>query len=277
MRLQEHIQLDEALSLKKAQNSGYFGMLGEEQQNFFNDFWPLVLRDCKPFLKELTKGGNTNLLYRGSNTLRDLAGWKATRKDRRPMSTHHASQDIIDEIQYDLYGWKPRSSGIFASGNANVASQYGQRYVIFPAGKLQFIYGQAKDSFDFWKSDKVAAAVLKFEEDIMKVYNIETKGSSELDKESEDILSGFGASNVRFANWKQNFAWDIESYLDIPEAREIYKKAFEDILINQMKYTDENFLRGLQAGYEMIIKCDRYYFFLERDFETFLRVAVFNK
>jgi hypothetical protein len=47
------------------------------------------------------------------------------RQDRKPMNTPLVVHEFLDELFFDRFGWKPRSSGVFVSPDKREAKAYG--------------------------------------------------------------------------------------------------------------------------------------------------------
>jgi hypothetical protein len=90
--------------------------------------------DCSEFLKEGT------FLYRGYKRAPSDFFEMTPRKDRRPKDTPPIVQEYIDNYFKHKFGWKPRSSGVFATPDTEEAGQYGNVYFFFPIGKFKYIW-----------------------------------------------------------------------------------------------------------------------------------------
>ena len=115
--------------------------LTEEEQDF-DYIFGLIKKDCKPFIKQIKKAG---LLYRGTKKYNPGIIKVIPRKDRMPMSIHPKVQVILDDLFKKKFGWKPRSSAVYAVGDFSVASQYsgfesGGVYSMWPMGNFKFLW-----------------------------------------------------------------------------------------------------------------------------------------
>ncbi|MFW6046287.1 MAG: hypothetical protein ACOCP4_00590 [Candidatus Woesearchaeota archaeon] len=91
-----------------------------------------------PFLKEFDAP-----IYRGyKKGINDFMVRKTTRKDRKPRFIPKEIHEGLDDILKKLYGWKPRSNGVF-TGDEHLAAKFGQgiskTYMFFPIGKYEYI------------------------------------------------------------------------------------------------------------------------------------------
>ena len=109
--------------------------LTEEQD--FQYIWGLLQKDCKPYIKQI----KNDLLYRGSYKSNPGIVKVTPRKDRRPMSIHPKVQEILDNFFNKKFGWKPRSTGVFCTGDFSQAGQYGTAaYSFWPIGPFKFLW-----------------------------------------------------------------------------------------------------------------------------------------
>ena len=113
---------------------------------------------CAPFLNELgvqtgealkhslyrgiTASGHTNakkieLLIEGKLKACLI---KTVRDDRRPLDTPQLISSITDDAFEHIFGWRPRSQGMFCSGSHSQASEYGKVFQIFPIGPLKYLW-----------------------------------------------------------------------------------------------------------------------------------------
>ena len=104
-----------------------------------NEIIEVINRDCKPFLDN-----GSDILYRGiyDNMMSDYSVFKR-RKNRIPSNTSIHVQEILDELFYNKFGWKVRSSGVFATASRNLAqdySQYSTPYIFIPIGEYNIVY-----------------------------------------------------------------------------------------------------------------------------------------
>ena len=99
------------------------------------DINSLIESECKPWISA-SKG---KPVYRGVKGKPD--NFKGTvRTDRKPMDTDIKIQEFIDDIMQKKYGLKPRSSGLFVTGDRAESFNYGKAYEIYPIGKFKFLW-----------------------------------------------------------------------------------------------------------------------------------------
>lgn len=152
MRLEKYLttNLTEGLTLNQIKKHEEFEKLSHDtQRSEFIDTWNKVRKECKPFLRLLTTGNkNKELLYRGLKYGVGDVGVNTPRKDRKPLDTKAVMHKFFDELLEELYGWKARSEGVFASGSKSNAGSYGTTYIIFPVGKIEYLWSKGvSDSY----------------------------------------------------------------------------------------------------------------------------------
>lgn len=129
--------------------------LNENIDTHWDEMWPKILKECKPFLKKLKHGpydilrdDNGCLLFRGISSNESLITKRKRRKNREPKDTPFLNHQYLDDIFNKKFGWKARSNGIFCTGNGMQALEYGELFVIFPIGKFDILWSEAVD--DLW-------------------------------------------------------------------------------------------------------------------------------
>lgn len=100
------------------------------------------------------------------------------RTDRYPKTTNIEVHNILDEILYKKFGWKPRSEGVFCISNFKACVYYGRPYIIFPKNGFKFIVSKTTaDSFDYISGG-----------DIASIYRGEFGGEKFTKPEGEDLI-----------------------------------------------------------------------------------------
>jgi len=106
----------------------------------------LLYKECSQFLK-LKK-----IFYRGSNSIniREENYKKVVpRTDRKPKDTGVYTHDLLDELFYDKFKWKPRSEGVFVTPSYSEANVYGRPYIFFPTNNFKYIWApKIKDLYN---------------------------------------------------------------------------------------------------------------------------------
>jgi len=131
--------------------------------------------DCKPFLKELNKGG---FLYRGTNkNFKDIEKM-VPRTDRLPLGTDMDVHIFLDKLFKKKFGWKVRSEGVFVNPNVYETTQYGRPYFFFPIGKYKYVWSPDVNDLTIYIEDEM--------EDAWAEYHDEYGYEDEWDEEPEE-------------------------------------------------------------------------------------------
>ena len=108
-----------------------------------SDMFHKIYQNCQPFLQEI---GDPNkfTLYRGIQdtafTENPYQGIKDVRLDNRlPTDTSQSDHTEINQYFEEAYG-HPYRNGLFVTGTALIAENYGDVYAIFPIGKFDYIW-----------------------------------------------------------------------------------------------------------------------------------------
>lgn len=101
-----------------------------------------ITKGCSQWLKE----SNGIPVYRGIvNPPKTGVDKLMPRTDRRPRDTNIDLHMAIDEGLNDRFGWKPRSEGVFVTGDIKRANKYGFEHVIFPVNGYKYIWSPKVD------------------------------------------------------------------------------------------------------------------------------------
>jgi len=127
--------------MKKYVNFITEGLSSDEIKEMLN-------KDCSQFLREGV------ILYRGMN--KDIPEYEIMKRqhNRRPKDMPTQIHHMIDKLLEKEFGWKPRSSGVFATASINDAKFYSKYtinpennsvsredpYIFVPKGEYQMVY-----------------------------------------------------------------------------------------------------------------------------------------
>jgi hypothetical protein len=113
------------------------GTLSVEQATF-TFFITNILRDCKPFIRELDMN-NPKFLYSGRK--RDTDWFEQNvRNDRQPKDLAPDIHNDFDDEFMKQHGWRARSNSLFCSGLEAFSYEYGNTYMIFPKKQYKFLW-----------------------------------------------------------------------------------------------------------------------------------------
>lgn len=291
---------------------------GFDVDSSFSSLWGQVEKDCKPFLTDLKKFHNhISFLYRGMNVMG--SGVRPTRQDRLPKHTKPIVAELFDKILYKTFGWKPRSEGLFCSGNLDDVSYYGAEKIIFPIGNYKMLWSQkVNDSFEFMGrnfTNDFLRSIIKdddyleglFEKEygpngtknkhgkwyIMNIFTMLEGDSDKLNvylkdaKDKKEVVKYINKKypdndydikvddvywkyDVDFFRWRDRF---YDSVMTNPEYQPLLYSYVEELLDTEFQYRDTDLKEAILSDNEVIIKCDRYYYF-EKDWMNIIRVLL---
>ena len=119
------------------------------QEEGIEDFWKLVQKKCKPFLKEwmpIQKTGEMFPLYRGMNE--QDAGEKWVRQDRKPEMSGRKFHTDVDNMMKQVHGVNGRTKAMFCTGDASATTAYGDAFMVFPVGRYKYLWsGRIRDLY----------------------------------------------------------------------------------------------------------------------------------
>lgn len=98
-----------------------------------------MVKDCKPFLRELKKS-NYEFLYSGRISAYEKFNKKKIRKRRKPRDTSIEVHNMLNKAFKERFGVKARSEGFFITNNPHDVTKYGEPHYVFPVGNYKLIY-----------------------------------------------------------------------------------------------------------------------------------------
>lgn len=126
----------------------------EEKEIIKDEFIAYTTQHCKTYIKQFK---NRNLhFYRGIQIDEDAGEVPkylidAPFDDRMPKDTPLQVHQIFDQLLYERFGWRPRSSGVFVSGNKFGVLAYGKVYEVYPTDGFKYIWSpEIQDFFDYY-------------------------------------------------------------------------------------------------------------------------------
>jgi hypothetical protein len=128
-----------------------------------NEVEKFIEEHCDQFLKE-SRG---HFLYRGMVVpQKPYAIIRMPHKNRRPSNTPEDIHHKLDEMFMKRFGWRPRSTGVFATSSYGDAEYYGDVYTIYPANGFRYLwspdvgdlYGELNYEFSsdgtYWRNEE---------------------------------------------------------------------------------------------------------------------------
>ncbi len=243
----------------------------------------MLFRDCKPYLKDLKKSGK--VMYRGAY------GGDMTkiipRKDRQPKDMDQELSDEIDDAFMSHVGWKPRSEGVFCSGDYKQAEGYGSAvFTVWPIGKYKFVWSLSiydlytkldnSGDYDYIETDWMY-------EDYEERYGENSENGSWYYEGSDTEETEKSDAEAKVAEWitddqefeseeeKEDFDpydemaeldWEPdvseEDYIEdaVAEERERQLESRYEVVFD---YEEDNIVKAIDTGNEIMIGCKAYY------------------
>ncbi len=188
--------------------------LNEENEEFWSDWWPLIVKNCMPYLKDL-KSADKFFWRRMDGPNYQL---KKVRKHRKPSDTPIKIHEYWDKIFQKKFGWKPRSQSLFVWADKSFKYKDFIR-LVFPLGNYKALWSPwIYDLYANTEADEVYECLRKI-----------SKSLDDLDSWSNE-QSAKEAENMKMYNHIVS-----SGYFDI-SLTNVYK-AFNDLSANPMQKT----------------------------------------
>ena len=172
----------------------------EQVADNFDDMVKLIKRDCQPFLKE----GKHYLVFRGMKNKAEYFK-QSVRQDRLSKNMPKAAHNLIDEWFEEKFGFKARSTAVFAVGDFHTARAYGPVYAIFPIGDFKYVWSGAVN-------DLFADILPYIEDDDPKLLkNSIDKFMSNAAYKNKNLLDGIDSNNEIMIHCDKYYAFRLSS------------------------------------------------------------------
>jgi hypothetical protein len=195
----------------------------EEELEAARDVSKLIKDNCKEFLNE----SEGKVLYRGYHS--GIKYWedKRVRDNRYAKDTPQEVSDAIDDEFDGNFGWRPRSEGLFCTGDAHFAGGYGTIYTVWFTDGYQYIWSDnVRDLYQEIDSDGLMSALngdeYYWEEEYDQLYGENEDGEWLYDGEGtgesyDDDANVWVVDNVIEPNWREEFAEEISKFEEMME------------------------------------------------------------
>jgi hypothetical protein len=129
----------------------------------FSDKFKIIEKECSEICDIYRKKGGISFLYRGSENYYSQFQKIKPRTDRIPTDTNPEMSNYLDELFYKKFGWKPRRTGVFCTGDLMKTYHYGNSsYIIFPKNGFEFIWSNTiKDLYNLLTWNNIQDLFLK--------------------------------------------------------------------------------------------------------------------
>ncbi len=100
-----------------------------------------IVKKCSQYFEEFGSATqNGYFFWRGTYSCPNKICKIIPRKNRKPTDTNIQVHEMVDDLFYEKFGWKPRSEGVFTSPDINIADGYGKTYIFLPANGYKYVY-----------------------------------------------------------------------------------------------------------------------------------------
>jgi len=202
------------------------------------------------------------MLWRGINTYVDYDELEPL-EDRKPVDTAPKLQKIADDFLESDFGWRPRSSGVFAYHKFTSTTQYGTPYMVFPTDGFEYVWSM--DVIDFFMAMKHIS--VEIYRTTLKDYGFYDEGDEETKTKIDKI----------YDSWEGSLNNDYLEPEDII-TKELWREMLsEEWLKNMIKPVMETYINddlefylNMKDDKEIIIKCDSY-FIVSHDYYEYVK------
>jgi len=112
-----------------------------KNEETLNHISSILIKECKPFIKEFIKFGREDFLYRGTNNKFEyIKKFKSYLEGRKPEETSLDLHNKSNKLFKEIFGW-PVRNGISVTPSQNTANSYGINICLFfPVGQYEYAY-----------------------------------------------------------------------------------------------------------------------------------------
>lgn len=189
----------------------------EKEVMDFLKFWDKIEKNCQPYLKDIKVRSNVlkKMLLRGTKRSSKFFE-RAPREDRYPKDMPEPWHEAFDDWFKDNFGWRARSSGLFCTGSKNTAGSYGDIYMVFPAGRYDYVW--SPDITDLYSaiSDDAGFNYIKPSKQLLRMWEKEYE---------EEYEEGMGSGSW----WYDNEDWGLYNADRDTAIEEILDRITEDL------------------------------------------------
>ena len=197
----------------------YKSYLESVQEDKINRIFKLLSKNCSKFINELKLNNeNKEIFFRGfQENIEDIEEI-TRRKGRNPKDLGIYTHNEIDSNLFDIFGWKPRSEGVFATVGIALAKAYNtpsstfenrkNPYIFFPIGDYSYVFN--KDITDIYDTYDNECLDIKWdEEDYRDMYydvkditdeDIEIMRQEKIDEQEsrkQEIIDGYQKNRLQ--------------------------------------------------------------------------------
>jgi len=240
----------------------YNKYINEKNDISVEDVLYAIYNKCNPFLKELLKEGNFNLLYSGRNSNKDYFE-KTIRKDRTPMDMPDEIQDMLDDNFYEKFGIRARSQSMFCIGDFRIASDYGKNtYSIYAIGrKYKYIWNtEIKDLYTNWYDDmRYIDDIEDYIDDMYQVKMNSLAHEYAIDEYNQYIMT-LDPDEDELPDMDEWIDSHIDEYINVARdeiIEDIQSQNDSSIYDLFRSYTDKNLSKAIKSKNEIMLMTDK--------------------
>lgn len=225
-----------------------------------------LVKDCKPFLKELLKSLKNDRLFLLSGRKNTVNFFKRKiRTDRIPIDTPVEYHNYIDDLFHKKFGWKARSNSIFCTGSFDTAEEYGNKvYMIFPIDQYKILWSpKVGDLYTkFFEDDNLLP---ENADDIMDFdnYELEQQAIDDLNFEYEEYVNLLEPDEdiMEYDDWLENENYLEDKKYELAEIKADQNKRENEETLKEIiyGYTDKNLNKALKSKHEIMVNTKEYY------------------
>lgn len=202
-----------------------------ENREHLYEYLEKIKRECSDIYSLYQR--TSKYFYRGMSEDREYFEKIVPRKDRKPKDINIEIHKYLDEQFYKIFGWRPRTEGVFCTSDIVSTETYSSHaHIIFPKDGFKYIWSPEIDDLHSYLGP------IKFEySDLVLV----TKKGHEA--EEEEIRKKYKTK---------------KEYVDFLNKK--YKERTIQLLQETvLKYKEMDINKVLISGNEIMIKCNYYY------------------
>jgi len=232
-------------------------------------------KDCKKFIREIKPA--KFFMYRGTHRLPEDKPIRRVvpRSNRRPTDLHIELHEKLGNEFRKKFGWDPRSEGVFATFDYDIARGYGSNTASFwPIGDYKYIYSpDIEDVFTYFGGTDyrdLESRAEDLKDEYWRKYDQGGRGTWEYD--GEDLETNHWSEAVRKAKDmntevdydENNLVWipEMEEWEYVDERRSELEDELDDNIYDLVKsYKERNLAQTAEYArpVEVMFKCKAYY------------------
>lgn len=191
------------------------------------DTFKNIEKDCQPYIKAVKSLNHVFIRY-SRNLVPHQIRKTEVRKDRYPVDMPLAIHNVMDDLLYSKFGWKPRSEGVFCYSKVlDDSIEWSEYFIVFPTGDFSFVWSPEVSDLVTYLSGRIF-----------------------LIPEIKDMAG---------TAYYKNVLPIVEDLLKRGNENPLYRKIMAVIKEVIKRYTDKDLRAALRSLNEISVRCDSYY------------------